>query len=73
MLNLIATLYFAFDYNCYYMGLDGRKPVFGVCEQKGADKPEHMRSLISAFVVRLTESIMPSILQAKFQCSSLSL
>ena len=30
----------------------------GFVNNKGADQPAHMRSLISAFVVRLTESIM---------------
>ena len=30
----------------------------GFANNKGADQPAHMRSLISAIVVRLTESIM---------------
>ena len=34
------------------LDLDARKPVFGVSEQKSADKPAHPHRLISAFVVR---------------------
>ena len=42
------------------MGLDVRKPIFvaKVCEQKSVDQPAHPRSLISAFVIRSSESIM---------------
>ena len=29
-----------------------RKPVYAICDNKGADQPGHPRSLISAFVVR---------------------
>ena len=49
-----------------------RKPVYAICEQqrprhekmsyannKGADQPAHPRSLISAFVVRCLDSIIP--------------
>ena len=36
-----------------------RKPVFAICDNKGADQPAHPRSLISAFVVRCVDSIMP--------------
>ena len=34
-----------------YMGLDVIKPVFGFANNKSADQPAHMRSLISAFVI----------------------
>ena len=43
------------------MGLDARKPGFGVCEQqrrRGADQPAHRCRLISAFVIRFLESII---------------
>ena len=41
----------------FYMGLDARKPVFGgLANNTGADQPAHMRSLISAFVIRVLES-----------------
>ena len=35
-----------------------RKPVFAICNNKGADQPAHPRSLISAFVVRCLDSII---------------
>ena len=41
-----------------YMGLDARKPIFRVCDNKGADQPAHPRSLISAFVFRFLKSII---------------
>ena len=34
-----------------------RKPVYAICEQK--DQPAHPRSLISAFVVRCLDSMIP--------------
>ena len=41
------------------MGLDARKPDFGgFANNKGADQPAHTHSLISAFIVGLTKSIM---------------
>ena len=36
-----------------------RKPVYAICEQQNADQPAHQRSLISAFVVRCLDSIIP--------------
>ena len=39
------------------MGLNARKPVFGVCENTGADQPAHPPSVISAFFIRFLESI----------------
>ena len=36
-----------------------RKPVYAMCEHKGADQPAHSRSLISTFVVRCLDSIIP--------------
>ena len=41
------------------MGHVMRKPVYAICEQKGADQPAHLRSLISTFVVRCIDSIIP--------------
>ena len=40
-------------YKQHNMGLEGRK---GFANNKAADQPAHMRSLISAFVIRLMES-----------------
>ena len=41
------------------MGLDARKPVFGFFSNNtGADQPAHPRSLISAFVIRMLDSII---------------
>ena len=34
------------------------EPVFGVCENKGADQPVHPHSLISAFVIRFLEILI---------------
>ena len=34
-----------------------RKPVYAICEQQ--DQPAHPRSLISAFVVRCLDSMIP--------------
>ena len=36
-----------------------RKPVIPYANNKGADQPAHPRSLISAFVVRCLDSILP--------------
>ena len=64
----IRIFFFFIFYNLYevnlaytrnYMSLDARKPVFGgFANNKGVDQPAHTGSLISAFVVRLMESIM---------------
>ena len=35
-----------------------KKTVFAIYEQKGADQPAHLRSLISAFVVSCLDSII---------------
>ena len=35
-----------------------RKSVFAICEQKGADQPVHLHSLISTFIVCCLGSIM---------------
>ena len=35
-----------------------RSPVYAICEQQNADQPAHSRRLISAFVVRLLDSII---------------
>ena len=40
------------------MGLGVRKPVFGVCDYKSADQPAYLRSLVSAFVAHLLETLM---------------
>ena len=36
-----------------------RKPVLPYANNKGADQPAHLRSLISAFVVHCLNSIIP--------------
>ena len=38
--------------------------------KKGADQPAHPRSLISAFLICLLESIINILASSKFQCSS---
>ena len=35
------------------------KPAFAICNNKGADQPAHPHSLISTFVVRCLDSIIP--------------
>ena len=42
--------------------LDARKPVFGVCEQQR----HRSQSLISAFFIRLLESIISKLAKSKF-------
>ena len=42
-----------------YMSHVMKKPVLSYANNKGADQPAHLRSLISAFVVRCLDSIMP--------------
>ena len=41
------------------MSLIRRKPVLSYANKKGADQPAHPRSLISIFVVRCLDSIIP--------------
>ena len=48
------------------MGLDVRKPVWGFVNNKGADQPAHQRSLISAFVISLLESIISRLAMSVF-------
>ena len=48
------------------MGLNARKPVFGVANNKGADQPAHPGSLISALVIRLLESIISKLATSEF-------
>ena len=43
----------------HYLDLDARKPVFwGLRINTGADQPAHSRRLISAFVIRLSRSVI---------------
>ena len=42
-----------------------RKPVMPYANNKGADQPAHSRSLISAFVVRCLDSIIPQVFISK--------
>ena len=53
----------------YQMGLHVRKPVFGVCKQKVVIHSANLHILISAFVIRLLESIISglALLRAKFK------
>ena len=41
------------------MSLVMAKPVFAICEQKGANQPAHPLSLISAFIICCFDSIIP--------------
>ena len=53
------------------MGLDARKPVFGVvANNKGADQPAHPRSLISASVFAFRKVFYLDLLLANAQVSS---
>ena len=47
------------------MGPDARKPDFGACEQQRRRPVFHPRSLISAFIVRLLESLMSKVASRK--------
>ena len=47
-----------------------RKSVLSICEQKDADQPVYPGSLISTFVVRYLDSIIPTL--AKDKISRLS-
>ena len=42
-----------------------RKPVLPYANNKGADKPAHPHSLISAFIVRILDSIIPLVSRSK--------
>ena len=48
-----------FHFVSKYMSHVMRKPVLVYANNKGADQPAHPRSLISAFVVRCLDSIIP--------------
>ena len=55
----------------YIKDLVARKPcLLGFVNNKGSDLPAHSRSLISAFVIRLLESIISRLLRPKFKLSS---
>ena len=56
------------------MGLDARKPVFGVLlNNTGADQPAHLHTLISAFVFHYLGSIICKLAAGEIQFSSYSL
>ena len=42
-----------------------RKPVYDICEQKGADQPADLRSLISTFIVRYLDGIISILAKSK--------
>ena len=51
-----------------------RKPVLPYANNNGADQPAHLRSLISAFVIRCFDSIISVVsIYAQSQVSSYSL
>ena len=52
------------------MSLVMRKPVLPYANSKGADRPAHPRSLISTFIVRYLDSIIPILPISKFEDSS---
>ena len=56
----LAALYYFYD-----MSHVMTKPAFAICKQKGADQPAHPRSLISAFVFRCLDSIIPLLATAE--------
>ena len=57
------------------MGLHARKPDFAACKQQRADKPGHLCSLISTFVLCSLESIPINLAPCKtsiFQLASIA-
>ena len=56
--NSYAPLFHVKNKHLDKMGIDARKPVFGFVNSKGAGQPAHPRSLISAVVFLLLESII---------------
>ena len=58
------------NYLMLHMSHVTRKPVFAICEQQHQDQPVHARSLISVFVIRCLDSIIPLLAYPKFQDSS---
>ena len=52
------------------MGLDTRNPVLWCANNKGADQPVHLHSLISVFVIRFLESIKSKLASSKFSGDS---
>ena len=63
-------LFSKFDYLVYEMGLNARKPVFGVANNTDSDQPAHPRSLISAFVIRFLKSIICNLATGEILISS---
>ena len=56
---LYIILFVVYLLGSHHMGLEVRKPVFwGFVNNKDADQPVHPHSTISAFVIRLLESII---------------
>ena len=53
------------------MSLNARKPDIVACNKKVADQPAHPHSLISAFVIRLLESIKSRLAMSKISIFSL--
>ena len=49
-----------------------RKPVYAIAKNKDANLPVHPRSLISAFVVRCLDSIIPVLAISKKKTKTLS-
>ena len=62
VVKLISDLSSIFIPLINIMGIDASKPVFVVCKQQGS-------LILSAFVIRLLESIISKRLLAKFQFS----
>ena len=53
----------------FNISLDARKSVWGA-NNKGADQPEYLRRMISAFVILFLEISCLNLLQVKFQFSN---
>ena len=49
----------AFRLSSEHMSHIVRKPVFALTNNKGADQPAHPRSMISAFIIRCHDGIVP--------------
>ena len=49
----------------WHMGFDPKKPVFGFANNKDAEQPAQMRSLISTFLIGFMESIISKLATSK--------
>ena len=58
MLNVVHCQHVYMYVGCWHMGLDAKKAIFGVSNNRNADQPAHPRRLVSVFVLRILEQIV---------------